>query len=615
MNRAMVHRGPDGEGVYDHPHLSMRMRRLSIIDLKGGWQPLYDEEQNLALVANGEIYNFVELREELESRGHAFSTGSDCEVILHLYEELGAGCVERLRGMFAFALWDERLRRLMLARDRMGEKPLYLVRDDARGSLLFASEMKAVLASGLVAFELDPVSLGQYFHYGYVPEPATALRDVVKLDAATLMTVRTASWQIETHRYWNMLDAEPIDADPADTLRRGLEEVSRIVVRSDVPVGVALSGGLDSSAVAALAHRHYPGSVHAFTVGYEGCPETDERAEARAFAEHLGLPHHEIELSSRDFVDSFEHVVRSTDDPIADIAGFSYFSLVRLAREHGVPVLLQGQGGDELFWGYPWVRRAVAATERKQLLTRWRLLALPAYLRPSLPRGLSRWRLQNWLSEWCGLAEGLSDLRRDMTTDRDRMVFYDLSYRYGQAESCVERFYAPAFLREIEERHGGPSVLFSAPHPWPRADLWFTRLICGTYLTGNGITQGDRLSMSASVEMRLPLVDHKFVETVVGLRKVSRDVGMPPKAWLREAVADVIPAWVHGRRKRGFTPPVKQWCDTVVRKYDDLLPRGMLVENGVLCEDRIEEVSKWPTVHVCALLLEIWCRQMQGLMP
>src|SRR5262249_47088375 len=363
VNAGLGHGGPDSSGEFQDAHVARAMRRLSIIDVAGGSQPLWNEDRTLVLVANGEIYNFVELREELERAGHRFATGSDCETILHLYEDLGWRCVTRLRGMFAFALWDTRRRNLLLARDRMGEKPLYLAANPNR--VVFASELRALVSAGVVPLELDPPAIDAYFHYQYIPEPGTPVRGVRKLPPACILTVSLDPWHVKQQRYWHLQDVAPIDADPAATLRAELDRVSQLVVRSDVPVGVALSGGLDSSAVAALAVRNYPGRMHAFTVGYEGCPESDERSDARELANYLGIPFHEVELRTADVVKSFPELVSRRDDPIADISGPGYDAVFKLAREHDVPVLLQGQGGDELFWGYPWVRQAVTASELK----------------------------------------------------------------------------------------------------------------------------------------------------------------------------------------------------------------------------------------------------------
>ncbi len=346
MHDLLAHRGPDGSGSYQDQHVTLMSRRLAIVDPVGGAQPLYSEDRSVVLVANGEIYNDAELRTQLGRQGHQFSTGSDCETIVHLYEELGSACVGRLRGMFAFALWDARRRRLLLARDRMGEKPLYL--HVAPDRLLFASELRSILGSGQVPFRLDPDAV-----------TLTPVPGVIKLPPAHTLAVEVDSWSMRLARYWALADAEPRHGDPVAVLRRELTDVACRVGRSDVPVGVALSGGMDSGLVAALLATERDRQVQAFTVGYTGRPDTDERAEARQLAAWLGIGYHEVELSSGDAVEAFPRVVRSADDPIADMSAFGYDAIARLARAHGVPVLLSGQGSDELFWGYGWVREAL----------------------------------------------------------------------------------------------------------------------------------------------------------------------------------------------------------------------------------------------------------------
>ena len=265
MNNAQIHRGPDSAGEYFSEHIALGMRRLSIIDREGGCQPLYNENKSRALIINGEIYNYVELRERLKSCGRRFQTETDGEVILHLYEENPSDFINHLRGMFAFVLWDEKRRHLILARDRMGEKPLYIYETEER--ILFASELKSLLSSRLVPFELDARAVNLYFHYQYVPEPLTAIKNVRKLDAARLLIIDAENWKKEEKTYWKMEDAPPLEGEPPDVIREKLEEVSRLIVRSDVPVGVALSGGLDSSAVAAFAVRQ-KSDLRAFSVGY-----------------------------------------------------------------------------------------------------------------------------------------------------------------------------------------------------------------------------------------------------------------------------------------------------------------------------------------------------------
>ena len=552
------------------------MRRLSIIDPAGGWQPLYNEDRSLVLVANAEVYNFVELRRELEAGGHRFATHSDCEVILHLYEERGDGCVDRLRGMFAFALWDCRRQRLLLARDRMGEKPLYLY--EQPGRLAFASELKALLRGGVAPFKLEPASLDLYFHYGYVPEPATALQDVRKLPPACTLSVEIGPWRVRQCCYWDMEDTPALDGDPVERIRAELETVGELTLRADVPVGVALSGGLDSSVVAALAARRYAGRLHAFSVGYPGRPSYDERSGAAALADRLGLAFHDVELPTEEMVEFFPELNYHRDDPIADIAGYGYYAVMRAARDAGVPVVLQGQGGDELFWGYPWVAQCVSECERKTA-------ALAG--KPQCPGGPTA----------------------------DRMVFYDRVPCFQAALAEARDLYAADFTTSLKD--ADPLDLFTFRDPRPAANVRLTRLICQTYLLENGIAQGDRLGMACSVELRLPLVDYRLVETVIGLRKLQADHLLPPKAWLKAAVRDLLPEEILSRPKQGFAPPLKTWHRALFSKYGSNLCDGYLVQAGVLRPEAGVRLAGGPfpqgvvvPLSFKALVLESWCRQM-----
>ena len=612
-NSLLRHRGPDGDGEFVDSHVALAMRRLSIIDLAGAWQPIYNEDRSLAIVANGEIYNYVELRKLLEARGHRLTTSGDIETILHLYEEYGLDCVQHLRGMFAFALWDSKQRRLILARDRMGEKPLYL--HEKAGQIVFASEMKALLQSGIVPFELDADAVNLYFHYQYVPEPLTPIKGVRKLDAAHLLVINVDPWCVEEKCYWRMEDAPPLTGDPATLIRAQLEQVSEIVIRSDVPVGVALSGGLDSSAIAALAARKYPGTMQAFCVGYPGHPDNDERRDARALADHLELPFHDVELATGDMVSFFPELVYWRDDPIADIAGFGYYAVMKLAREHGVPVVLQGQGGDELFWGYSWVRDAAQQTARKQLLRGTNaLFALPHYLGLSLPTGVSRYELWQWTRQVGGLRPGWQNFRRDRSSSRNQIVFYDASEDFSRAATGLQELYTSAFREQLNG--SSAAKLFTIDEPWPSIDIVTTKLICDTYLRENGVAQGDRLSMASSIELRLPLLDYRLVETVIGLRKTRTDLNEPAKAWLNSAISDLLPDWVVKRPKRGFNPPVREWQAALFSVYGESLADGLLVQLGVLARHCAEGLADRcsPTgddsIAFKMLVLEYWCRQM-----
>jgi len=611
MNRGMLHRGPDDSGEYSDAHIAMAMRRLSIIDLTGGRQPLYSEDRTLVLLCNGEIYNFIELRNQLERKGHHFCTATDGETILHLYEDHGLECVHFLRGMFAFALWDMPRKQLMLARDRMGEKPLYLHQDGE--TLMFASELKGLLCSGRVPFELDPLSINQYFHYQYVPEPGTPLKGVRKLDAGQILTVGVDPWRMDEECYWRMEDAPPVEGDPSELIRAELERVSELVIRADVPVGVALSGGLDSGAITALAASRYRGTLHAFSVGYTGRPPNDERQDAKFLADTLKIPFHELELTTRDMVAFFPELVLWRDDPIADLAGYGYYAVMKLARKFNIPVVLQGQGGDELFWGYSWVRWAVRKTAQKDALLKRGISGLPLLIKEKRPKGGDVKSTLLWLLKGAGVASALKEYWLMKSKPAERVVFYDIFKDFIQAQREMSVLYDPS----MNEALLGADVCehFTVSRPWPPVGVLLTRLICATYLRENGITQGDRLSMASGVELRLPLLDHKLVELVIGLRKTTPDDQLPQKSWLRNALAGVVPDEIMRRPKRGFAPPLREWQRALFDEYGRHLEDGYLVSEKILSPEAGHVLAQgdYPAevstpLSFKALALEMWCR-------
>lgn len=612
MLSAMTHRGPDGVGRHAEESITLGMRRLSIIDLTGGWQPLYSEDKSIVVVANGEIYNHVELRKTLEAKGHEFSTFSDCEVIAHLYEDHGADFVDHLRGMFAIALWDSRRRRLILARDRMGEKPLYVAEQGRR--ILFASEMKGLLASGVVPFELDPVSLDLYFHFQYVPDPLTPVRGVRKLPAGSMLIVDVEGWHVTESVFWRIEDAPPLAGDAIEQLQATLEGVGALTVRSDVPIGIALSGGLDSSLVAALTAKHYPGSLHAFTVGYPGRPSFDERHEAIELAHILDIPIQEVEIDPAEMISGFSRLNYCRDDPIADISGHSYWMVMRAARQANIRVMMQGQGGDELFWGYDWVRLAARRAARKKTYVEQGILAAIGSLRMGLPKSLRRGDIRDWVTSIGGLRPALAEIGSFRQESPDRVSLFD---RLGDSKVVYNErshLYGPA----LTERLGcDPFRQFDYSHPWPATGPLLTKLICDTYLRENGIAQGDRLSMAESVELRLPLVDYVLAETAVGLRKVKDDTHRSNKALLRQAARTLLPDKIIKRKKRGFAPPVAQWHRGLFAEYGESLIGGELQSRGVLTPESCRSLSigPYPTEVVTpisfkALVLENWSRSM-----
>ena len=614
MNAALVHRGPDSEGFYRDRSVALAMRRLKIIDLDGGDQPLFSEDGTIALVVNGEIYNHVELRQKLEARGHRFSSHSDCESIVHLYEEKGERCLDELRGMFSLALFDSRRRKLFIARDRIGEKPLYYSRQGEE--LAFASEMKALMPwlknKGV---QVDQNAFNLYLHYGYVPEPLTAINGVRKLQAGHYLVLDLSDLTFREEKYWDLEDADPVEGDPVVLIRDAFDEVSRLIVRADVPVGVSLSGGIDSSAVAVFARRHYRDEMHAFSVGYPGRPENDERDMAEGLARKLGFAFHEIELRAEEFALFFPEMVYCMDDPVADIAAFGIYSVNRAAREQGVPVLLSGLGGDELFWGYPWVTEAV----RKNLTKR---AALEGNGRYHYLAEAIRWVYANIGLKQAMLNPGhivrqiLTAIKRErVRLDRpNRFIFYDERPNFLSGERFAAEWF-PDDARIDED------LIFSffESDDWEDVPAKISKFLFATWLQGDCLVLGDRMSMGCSVESRLPLLDYRFVELVMGLRKAMPDHDLGYKRRFIDALHGIVPDEVLDRRKMGFTPPVLQWYMAVVTMYGKRLEEGYLVTHGLVKNDVFvrflrQAVSGQADLAMAykVILFDMWCERMLG---
>src|SRR4029079_7233186 len=380
MAASIVHRGPDDDGFHYDRGAAIGMRRLSIIDLSGGHQPLSDESGERWIVFNGEIYNFQSVRPPLEAAGHVFRTHSDTETIVHAFEQYGPDCVHHLNGMFGFAIWDSRERKLFIARDRMGVKPLYYAWDGRR--LVFGSEIKALLASGFVARELDDEALWHYLTFGYVPAPLTMWRNVRKLPPGHRLTFEPATAALCVERYWDIPYGKPGPALSADDEVRQFTDLFLDSVRlrliADVPVGIFLSGGLDSSAVAAAVNEVHNTPLKTFSIAFHEGGRYDETPFARKVAEKLGTDHHEIRIGRQEYMDFLPELVYYTDEPLADRACIPLYYVSRLAAQH-VKVVLSGEGADEVLAGYDF-ENVVAGWERRQ-----RFLRVPSLLRSTLP--------------------------------------------------------------------------------------------------------------------------------------------------------------------------------------------------------------------------------------
>lgn len=551
------HRGPDGSGYIREDRALLGMHRLSIMDPARGWQPFWSEDRRWGVLGNGEIYNASDLRAKLIAHGHQISTGSDIEVIPHLLEEFNTEAFAQLRGMFALVVYDRVSDDVILVRDRLGEKPLCYWQGD--GAVFISSEQSALVRSGIVPLEVDHNALYGYLLHGFTPEPASLIAGVRKVPAGHYLRISDVSGSITEHRYWNPRDDVSDQPLSDDDLASALEEAIVSTCTSDVPVGIALSGGLDSSLVAAVAANART-DLRAFTVGYETSSQ-DESEQARALANQLGIPCHTTTLRTSDIAREFARVCGDRDEPISDIAGPAIASLPRAAQETGVPVLLTGIGGDELFWGYDWMRQLAVWTS--SYLSQGSIKGLGHFPRfTPFPRVLQA--QVDWVSDLGGLLTDYQ-LRDFMKRGSDAVTvplpFYEFQPSYR------------SIRRGLEELLPGESSHFHAEFRGPDIAAWapalYTIASNDTYLRVNSFVQVDRLSMKYSVESRTPLADSTLVSTILSGRLASDDYLKPPKARMKEVARRFLPNEVVDRPKRGFTPPVREWAGALWRENED----------------------------------------------
>ncbi|HEX6880316.1 MAG TPA: asparagine synthase (glutamine-hydrolyzing), partial [Terriglobales bacterium] len=485
----IVYRGPDGEGIWAEGHVGLGMRRLSIIDLEGGNQPIYNEDRSVLTVYNGEIYNFQELKNELLAKGHKFYTHCDTEVIVHLYEEHGADFVQKLRGMFALAVFDKKANRLLLARDRLGKKPLFYAFHD--GVLYFGSEIKTILAIAPELAEIDNEGLMQFFYYGYIPDPLTSFKKIRKLPPGCRLEFE--SGEIHIRPYWSLPQFASLRMNEQECIER-LESIFADAVRmrliSDVPLGALLSGGVDSSAVVAMMARVSSAPVKTFSIGF-GKADFNEAGYARTVAEKFHTDHHELHVDPN-LWETLQDLTRILDEPFADSSIIPTYHVSKLAREH-VTVALSGDGGDELFVGYD---RYMAHFRRRHLdlLPRWAKQSYRAAVYPLLPKSVRGRKLAHniALNSRDRYIDGVSHLS---SHDADMTL---LSPEFLATTGCTPP-------EAIMRRH-----FDEAPASDFMSRMQYTDI--KTYMTADVLAKVDRMSMASSLEVRVPLLDHVFVE-------------------------------------------------------------------------------------------------------
>ncbi len=570
MNQTMTHRGPDDGGVFVGPGIGLGHRRLSIIDLAGGHQPMSNEDGTIWVLLNGEIYNYPELRAELLQRGHVFTTKSDTEAIVHAYEDFAEGCFAKLRGMFSVALWDSRQRKLVLARDRVGKKPLFYATD--RDRIFFGSELKALLASDLLSREMDDEALSDYFSFGYIPAPKTIYRSVRKVMPGSYLVASADG--IRESCYWDLSFAKVenrTEEEWCERLRHELCEATRVRLMSDVPLGAFLSGGIDSSSIVAMMSHLIKRPVTTCSIGFRE-EKFNEEQYARQVSEQFSTDHHEevVEPNALEIVDK---LAWHFDEPFADSSAIPTYYVSKIARSR-VTVALGGDGGDENFAGY---RRYKLDHYENRLRSH-----VPAAVRRSVFGPLGRW--------YPALAWAPRVFRAKATfqsLSRTPLEGYFNTISYFRPDD-KERLFTPEYRRRL----GNYDSLEVLRHYYDRADTddllsKIQYVDVKTYLTDDILTKVDRASMAVSLEVRAPMLDHKFMECVASIPSSLKLHSGTGKYILKKALEPELPHNILYRAKQGFAIPLDTWFrrelkdmayDIIVATKDDILDQRFLMK-------------------------------------
>ena len=567
MCQVIRHRGPDDQGVWVDDGVALGMRRLSIIDLAGGNQPIFNEDQSVLIVFNGEIYNYRELQKELQECGHHFRSNSDTEAIVHAYEEYGDECVKHLRGMFTFAIWDRKRQRLLAARDRFGKKPLNYYWDGQR--LIFGSEIKSILEAGIPR-EVNHIALDEYLVYRCVPAPNTLFKGVMKLPAAHILVYENG--QISTKRYWELPFTPTCKDDEATAIERTmalLKDAVEVRLMSDVPLGAFLSGGIDSSIVVGLMSSMMSQPVKTFSIGFEE-DDFSELPYARQVAKHFGTDHHEFFVRP-ELVSVLPQLVWAYDEPFADASMLPTYYVSKLAREH-VTVVLTGDGGDEIFGGYLPYRRE------------WLISHIPPILRFLLSFG------SGFMPDGMRGKKRLGSLLRDLPTRavQSQMLF---------AANSRSLMYSPEYYAQVRDHNPYERLTseFRAVSDLDvRAQLQYVDV--RAYLANDILVKVDKASMFNSLETRAPMLDQYMVEYVASLPAALRTRNGVLKYLLKKVAADLLPAEILTRRKQGFGVPIKQWFRGDLNGYaNDMLLSTRAQQRGIFDPQFIREILKGHT--------------------
>ncbi len=575
MADAIRHRGPDDDGYHVSGPVGLGFRRLAIIDLAGGHQPLSNEDGTVWIAFNGEIYNYGELRSWLLERGHTFRTKSDTECIVHLYEELGPQCLERLRGMFAFAIWDEKAKTLFLARDRVGIKPLYYHLDD--NALVFGSEIKAILADPTVAREVNLEGIDRFLTFLYLPGEETLLKGVRKLAPGTCLTVKNG--RAELRQYWDLKFSKPARQpnleDAERNVRDLLAESVELHMIADVPVGILLSGGVDSTGVLSFAAKLTEKPTSSYTVGFCEPGVADERPYARIAAEAYGSEHHEMTISAADFADFLPRFVWHMEEPVCEPPAIALYYVSKLAREF-VTVLLSGEGGDEAFAGYSNYRNIVWLERIKRALAPMNGAA--AQVVDAVTSMLNSPRFRKYAPL---MKSTFPDYYHGRTSNPLRFSGNGLGSVYrSDFSASVSREQSVEPFRELFEKVKGESVLDQMLY-----------IDTKTWLPDDLLVKADKMTMANSLELRVPLLDHRLLEFAASLPGEYKMRGFTTKYILKKAMSQAIPKEILNRKKAGFPVPYEGWLRNECRGLvESILLDSKTMQRGYFDRAAIEKL-------------------------
>lgn len=584
MLGVIVHRGPDDGGMMIESEVAMGMRRLSIIDLHDGQQPISNEDERYTVVFNGEIYNYVELRKELADRGHQFKTNSDTEVIVHLYEDYGEKCVDHLRGMFAFSVWDRQREKLFIARDRLGIKPLYYHISE-KNFVCFGSEIKSLLCCPAVPRELDRFALSDYLSLKYVPAPRTMFKGIEVLPPGHTLTIENGV--VKRKQYWDLDFSEKSTLGEnanIDSLLDHLRESIRLRLRADVPFGAFLSGGLDSSLIVALMSEQLEQPVNTFSVGFAGSGEADELPFARIVADQFNCKHHELVVTADDFIQNAEKVIHHLDQPIADQATVATYMVAGLARQH-VKMVLTGEGGDELFAGY-------ARYSVERLSNTFRLLPSPIgkIIRGAASKlpGLRRQKIAiNALTQRCEIK---------------RFSNWFPMFNDELKQQAISNSFLP-YVSEVNEAFASCLRSTTAKSPLDRMLYVDSKTWLPDYL----LLRGDKLTMAQSLEARVPLLDHHLVEFACGLNPNMKVRGRTRKYALKKVAERLLPGSIVHRKKQGFPIPINEWLRNEANPMmHDLLSSSTIQRRGFFDAKVVEKMVRQHESGYADHATELW---------